>query len=127
MYEEAIRELDAAIAGVEPFDVAFDGFRLADSALFHAHAARLVGCELRDLGFLDLTLDPDVAIGYVRGDHPVLVRVTAPAGTRAAATFMTNDYGESDLLLARGTRSRVVSVEAPAARVPLCVHLEIVP
>lgn len=127
MYEEAIHELDAAIADCVPFDEAFDAFRLADSALLYAHAARLVGCELRDLGFLDVTLDPDVAAGYVRGDHPVLLRVTAPAGTRAAPTFMTNDHGESDLLLARGTRFRVVAVGAPTDRAPLLVHLEIVP
>src|SRR3954470_17444746 len=112
MDDDMINNLDSAIGKAEPTPQAFDAFRLADSPLLHAHAPRLVGCELQDLGFLDVTIDPAVAAGYLSGDHAVFVRVTAPPGTKAFPVFQTNANNESDLLLARGTRFRVVSVDA---------------
>lgn len=122
-----VRNLDSAIAEADPTPEAADVFRLADSALLHAHAPRLTGCELQDLGFLDVTFDPAVAYRYLSGDHPVLVRITAPPGTREFPVFRTNDNDESDLLLARGTRFRVLSVSPASANAPLRVHLEILP
>lgn len=122
-----IRNLDASIANATPVPDSFDAFRLGDSELLDAHAPRLVGCELQDLGFLDVTLDPAVAAGYAAGDHPVLVRITAPAGTKALPMFGVTGSEESDLLLARGTRFRVLSVEAPTREAPMRMHLEIVP
>ncbi len=127
MDNDTIRNLDSAIAKAEPTAQAFDAFRLADSPLLHAHAPRLVGCELQDLGFLDVTFDPAIAGGYMSGDHPVFVRVTAPPGTKAFPVFQTNDNNESDLLLARGTRFRVLSAEAATPDAPMQIHLEILP
>jgi hypothetical protein len=127
MDDDTIHNLDSAIAKADPTPQVFDAFRLADSALLHAHAPRLVGCELQDLGFLDVTFDPAVAEGYLSGEHPVLVRITAPAGTRAFPIFQTNDNNESDLLLARGTRFRVLSAEAATNEAPMRLHLEILP
>jgi len=65
--------------------------------------------------------------GYLSGEHPVLVRITAHAGTRACPIFQTNDNNESDLLLARGTRFRVLSAEAGTDEAPMRLHLEILP
>ncbi len=97
MDDDTIHNLDSAIAKADPTPQAFDAFRLADSALLHAHAPRLVGCELQDLGFLD------------------------------APIFQTNDNNESDLLLARGTRFRVLSAEAATSEAPMRLRLEILP
>lgn len=127
MNDDLVRNLDSAIAQSDPVGQPFDCYRVADSALLHAHAPRLVGCELQDLGFLDVTFDPAVAQGYVSGEHPVLIRITAPTGTRAFPIFQTNDHGESDLLLARGTRFRVLAATPAAPGAPMHVHLEIVP
>src|SRR3954454_16717706 len=121
--DDNIHNLDSVVARSAPVEQAFDGFRLADSPLLRAHAPRLVGCELQDLGFLDLTFDPAVAAGYLSGDHPVFVRVTAPAGTKAFPVYQTNDNNESDLLLARGTRFRVLSVDAATGDAPMRIHL----
>lgn len=33
--------------------------------------------------------------GYLSGEHPVFVRITAPAGTKAFPIFQTNDDNES--------------------------------
>lgn len=127
MDDDTIHNLDSAIDKAPPTAQAFDAFRLADSALLYAHAPRLVGCELQDLGFLDVTFDPAVAAGYLSGEHPVLVRITAPVGTKAFPMFQTNDNDESDLLLARGTRFRVLSAGPATANAPMRLHLEIVP
>lgn len=126
MNEDGIQALDSAIEQAPAATNAFEAFRLADSALMHAHAPRLVGCELEDLGFLDVTFDRDVAVGYLSGEHPVLIRIAVPAGTKAVPVFQTNDNNESDLLLARGTRFRVRSVELPDGTAPMQISLDIV-
>jgi hypothetical protein len=127
MDPDMVRNLDAAISNADPDPRELDFFRLADSALLHAHATRLVGCELQDLAFLDVVFAPFWAHWFLTGNHPVLVRITAPPGTRALPLYRINDNNESDLLLARGTRSRVLSVSLASADAPLELHLEILP
>jgi hypothetical protein len=100
MDDKTIRNLDSAIAKAPPAPEAFDAYRLGDSAL----------------------LPPATS----RASTRCLVRITAPPDTRAFPIFQTNDNHESDLLLARGTRFRVVSVD-PASDGPMRMHLEIIP
>lgn len=120
--EDQIRALDEAIATHPPAPADFVAWRIADSPLLYAHAPRLIGCEIADLGFFDVTLDQAVAERHMPASHPVLVRILMPAGTRAVLA----DENEAALLLGRGSRFRVVAVDRPEEGDPMVLHLEVV-
>lgn len=77
-----------------------------------AELPKLVGQVVEDKGFLSTSVGPDVAEGYV--SLPIRLHLTTPAGTEAVwlrplapGTFQR----EYELVLARGTRYVVTSVE----------------
>lgn len=119
--EDQIHSLDGAIAKQPPAPATLEAWRLADSRLLHLHAPRLVGCEIEDLGFFDVTVHREVAEHYLSGRHPVLVRVLVPAGTKAILA----DEDEGALILARGHRFRVIAVDRAGEETPMLVHLEL--
>lgn len=119
--EDQIRSLDSAIAGQPAAPTSFEAWRLADSRLLHMHAPRLVGCEIEDLGFFDVTLHREVAEQALSGRYPVLVRVLVPAGTKAILA----SESEGALILARGNRFRVLAVDRASEETPMLVHLEL--
>jgi hypothetical protein len=127
MDKKTFDDLDGAIARSPAIPEELIVWRLADSAVMHAHASRLVGCELVDFGFLDVTYDERVARGYLAGAHPVLVRIVVPPGTRVFPVFQLNNNAESDLLMARGTRFRVVATRPARDDEPVRLDLELLP
>lgn len=106
---ETIRHLKAAISAPIPEKVLV--WRYFDSPVLHQNAARLLGAELRDLGFIDVTLAKDVATQHLPTTHPVLAAIVLEAGTLVAPSLLINEASrDADLLLAPGTRFRVTHV-----------------
>jgi hypothetical protein len=106
---EAIRHLKAAISTPVPEDVIV--WRYFDSPTLHQNAERLLGAELRDLGFVDVTLARDVALQHIPTAHPVLAKILLREGALVAPTMLINKSSQdADLLLAPGTRFRVAQV-----------------
>ncbi len=127
---EQAGELDAFIAGVDPVDEPIVLWRLLDSRLVYVHGTRLVGTELTDLGYVDATTEEGVARDYAGGERPVLARILAPAGTRIGPLFAVIESDEGDVLLARGTRFRVLAFRpagGPDGRGLPEIDLELVP
>lgn len=118
--EDQVRSLDSAIAAQPAAPEAFEAWRLADSRLLHLHAPRLVGCEIEDFGFFDVTVHREVAEHFLSGRYPVLVRVLVAAGTKAILA----SESEGALILGRGNRFRVVRVDRADEETPMVVHLE---
>lgn len=87
------------------------GWRYFESPTLHRHAERLAGVELRDHGFIDLTLAEDVARRHLPASHPVLAAVMLRRGTLVAPTMLVSeDPQDADVLIAPGTRFRVARV-----------------
>ena len=103
---DTIRLLKEAISARVPENVI--AWRYFDSPTLHRNAERLLGVELRDLGFIDVTLAEDVARKHLPGGHPVLAAVLLHEGTLVAPSALINENSQdADLLLAPGTRFRV--------------------
>jgi hypothetical protein len=108
---ETIRQLKAAINAPVPEDVIV--WRYFDSPTLHQNAERLLGAELRDLGFIDVTLAKDVALQHLPTKHPVLAAILLREGTLVAPSLLINEASQdADLLLAPGTRFRVTQVRS---------------
>jgi hypothetical protein len=123
---ETMRHLDSAIAkGRIPESIV--AWRLFDSEVVTRLGRLLEGTVLQDLGYVDVTLYEEVARGYAQGAHPVLARITLPAGTRALAGFLLNDSDEGELLLPRGSWFRVLRAGRRDETGLLRVELELVP
>lgn len=63
------------------------------------------GDVFTDNGFSSVSLNENVAQNYARGDSPALVRINIPKGAKGAWL----GAGESEMVLPRGSRFRVVS------------------
>lgn len=119
---DEIRRLEQAIS--TPLSEAVVVWRYFDSRTLHENAARLLGAEIHDLGFVDVTLAREVAVDRLPHGHPVLASIVLEQGTLVAPTMLLTGSRDADLLLARGTRFRVTRVghDGPT----LTVGLEIV-
>jgi hypothetical protein len=91
-------------------------WRYFESQTLHQNAERLLGAELRDLGFIDVTLGKDVALEHLPAAHPVLAGGALDADQRVLE--------DADLLLAPGTRFRITHAGREDGL--LNVHLEII-
>jgi hypothetical protein len=86
-------------------------WRYFDSRTLHENAERLVGAEVSDLGFIDVTLAKDVALKHLPTGHPVLAAILLRSGTLVAPSLLINESSrDADLLLAPGTRFRIRQV-----------------
>ncbi|MDP9226041.1 MAG: hypothetical protein M3P18_19825 [Actinomycetota bacterium] len=96
-----------------------------NSPALHQNAERLLGTEIRDFGFIDVTLAQEVERTHLPTAHPVLASVLLRKTTLVAPLMMINENSEdADLLLAPGTRFRVAQVDRTNG--VLIVGLEIV-
>jgi hypothetical protein len=105
---DTIRNLDSAICAAVPEDVI--AWRYFSSPTLHANAERLVGTEIRDMGFIDLTLAKQVALEHLPADCPVLAAVVLRRGTLIAPSGLITGSQDADVLLARGTRFHVSQI-----------------
>ena len=119
---ERSKALDAAISKhTLPVDTVLErGLKVNNS-----NAKRLpfeVGATIRDPGFASTTVDDAVASKFsgsaAPGEESVLIRIRAKAGTHLMPCGEFKEYaGERELLLPRGSRFRVASIEQGERRV----------
>src|SRR5438034_2145566 len=79
MDQDAIRKLDSAISKSPTVPDGLVVWRLGDSPLLHAHASRLAGCEMLDLGFLDVTCKATTAFSSSPSRSQVSCLSASPA------------------------------------------------
>jgi hypothetical protein len=106
---ETVRNLKNSIKAPVPENVI--AWRYFNSPTLHQQAERLSGVEIRDLGFIDLTIIESVAREHLPTTHPVLAAVFLREGTLIAPMWLLNENSQdADLLLAPGTRFRVSQI-----------------
>jgi len=111
---EQIETLRSAIASPVPEDVV--AWRYFDSPVLYEQAERLVGVEIWDRGFTDLTLAQEVALKHLPTAHPVLAAILLPEGTLVAPTMLILDTQDADVLLGPGARFRVIYAKRDSER-----------
>jgi phage-related protein (TIGR01555 family) len=76
-----------------------------------------VGGTIQDRGFVSTTIDPSVASGFVRTDTGMVMKITAPAGSRGIymgagpPQNLSAFSKERELLLDRGSKFRITKIE----------------
>lgn len=103
---EQIETLEGAISMPVPEDVVV--WRYFDSPTLYEQKDRLVGTEILDLGFTDVTIAQEIALRHLPAGHPVLAAIALPAGTLVAPIMFITDSEDGDLLLGPRTRFRVI-------------------
>src|SRR5690606_3357153 len=128
--DEVARLLDSAIGASE---LAADTVLFRGALMRPADLRKLqVGAITRESGFLSTTTDVGGAFDIIHwrkgmatgGRSPVIFEILAPRGTKGAVAHVD----ESEVLLGRGWRMRVVEVRRPPARgLPRRIVLELLP
>jgi len=103
---EHIATLKEAVSMPVPEDVVV--WRYFDSPVLYQQSQRLVGTEIRDLGFTDVTLAQEVALNHLPTEHPVLAAILLPEGTPIAPIMLITESEDADFLLGPGTRFQVI-------------------
>lgn len=82
-----------------------NGRRAFGSEDWNDNPGSMVGAEFTDHAFSSTTTSPGIAKEFTYSQTPVRMRILAPRGTHA----ITIDQGESEILLDRGLKFRIVS------------------
>ncbi|HLX31543.1 MAG TPA: hypothetical protein VKR79_02120 [Gaiellaceae bacterium] len=114
---EQIETLKEAISSPVPEDVVV--WRYFSSPVLYEQSQRLVGTEIRDLGFTDVTLAQEVALNHLPTEHPVLAAILLPEGTPIAPLMLITESEDADLLLGPGTRFQVMYAREERGRLEI--------
>jgi hypothetical protein len=96
--------------------------------LYGTDARILPGVEFSDSGFASTSLNRSTAVSFAlkQGNSPILFEIVAPKGTLMADMKPFASFGETEVLLARNTRFRVVKRTYDEARHLSILKLEII-
>lgn len=89
-----------------------------------AAGVNLTGAEWTELAYVSTSTDEDVIGGFMFGDQRMAMRILVPEGV--GAIELSNERFESELLLQRGLRLRVVADSGPGTQ-PRRLDVEVLP
>jgi hypothetical protein len=105
---EAIRHVDAAMGPLDRDVQVWRGIRRPEKVFGGAwNDTDVTGLEWRDDGYSSTSGSEHTSAGYFSGNGGVVMRIFAPKGSKAVGISATG--GETELLLARGSKFRVVA------------------
>ncbi len=106
--DDAMRPLPQPVKAFRHVDFNAFGIVHSDNGLTQSQLDALVGKTVQDPGFFSTSITPDI-VGFTRDIH---MEIDVPKGARAAYVQRVSvNKHEEELLLAPGTKFKVVSVE----------------